>query len=526
MALLSISSPYLLLLLPLIYYLLPYLCNRSLRHIPGPPLARFSNLWLLYHARRGQRYLAVDAAHKKYGPLVRIQPDHVSIADPDAIPIVYSHTGGWIKSDFYDAFVTISRAIFTTRNRAEHTRKRKILSHTFSAKSVSQFEPYIASNLREMVKQWHNLSDKATQAGQPYAEIDALDWFNYLAFDIIGDLAFGAPFGMLPRGLDITEIRLTPTSPPTTTSAIHVLNTRGSLFATLGCLPSLKPFASLIPDPFFRRGLSAVSNLAGIAHARVNERITALKKGERVERNDILARLMEARDESGEKLGREEVTGEALGQIVAGSDTTSNTLTAVLYWCLRTEGVMEKLREEVDGVMAEKGEGVDCVLRFKDVKDLPHLHMVINETLRHHSPASLGLPRLVPPSSPPITIHTHTFPPLTTLSIPTYTLHTSPTIWGPTAHLFDPLRWSPERITELQKRSFMPFGVGPRACIGRNVAEMEVGMVVARVVGGFEILLLEEGGGEWETREGFLRKGVSCRVGVRRRRVRGKEGGN
>ena len=95
--LLSLFSPYTLFLLPLLFYLLPYLRNQSLLNIPGPLIARFSNLWLLLQSRRGRRYLAVDAAHKKYGQLVRIQPDHVSVADPEAIPIIYSHTGGWTK---------------------------------------------------------------------------------------------------------------------------------------------------------------------------------------------------------------------------------------------------------------------------------------------------------------------------------------------------------------------------------------------------------------------------------------------
>ena len=93
----SLLSPYTLLLIPLIYYLLPYLRNHSIRDIPGPPLAAFSNLWLLYQCRLGRRYLAVDEAHKKYGPLVRIQPDHVSVADTNAISVIYSHTGGWLK---------------------------------------------------------------------------------------------------------------------------------------------------------------------------------------------------------------------------------------------------------------------------------------------------------------------------------------------------------------------------------------------------------------------------------------------
>ena len=90
-------SPYNLLLVPVLFYLLPYIRARAIRDVPGPPLAAFSNLWLMYQCRRGRRYLAVDNAHKKYGPLVRIQPNHISIADAEAIPIVYSHTGGWTK---------------------------------------------------------------------------------------------------------------------------------------------------------------------------------------------------------------------------------------------------------------------------------------------------------------------------------------------------------------------------------------------------------------------------------------------
>ena len=90
-------TPYSLLLLPLAFYLLPYLRSNAIRDIPGPLFAAFSNFWLLYHCRRGKRFVAVDAAHKKYGKLVRIQPNHISVADPEAIPIIYSHGGGWLK---------------------------------------------------------------------------------------------------------------------------------------------------------------------------------------------------------------------------------------------------------------------------------------------------------------------------------------------------------------------------------------------------------------------------------------------
>lgn len=97
MFLTHLLSPYAILLLPVVFYLLPYLRNWSIRSIPGPFAAKFSNLWLLYQARRGRRYLAVHEAHKKYGTLVRIAPNHVSVADAEAIPVIYGHGNGFLK---------------------------------------------------------------------------------------------------------------------------------------------------------------------------------------------------------------------------------------------------------------------------------------------------------------------------------------------------------------------------------------------------------------------------------------------
>lgn len=140
--------------------------------------------------------------------------------------------------------------------------------------------------------------------------------------------------------------------------------------------------------------------------------------------------------------------------------------------------------------------------------------MVINETLRIHSTSSLGLPRVVPPG-PGVTIANHHFPSFTVLSIPSYTIHHSAAIWGPDANEFNPNRWAEGAITDKQKAAFIPFSYGPRACIGRNVAEMELALIVSTVVKGFDFELREKG--ELKTREGFLRKPLGCKVGIRRR---------
>ena len=171
---------------------------------------------------------------------------------------------------------------------------------------------------------------------------------------------------MLSQGKDIAEVQKSPDGPVTYAPAIEVLNRRGEVSSTIGCLPTLRPYAKYLPDSFFRAGVRAVDNLAGIATARVNARLDVPNE-ETGQRKDLLARLMEGKDEKGEKLGREELTAEALTQLIAGSDTTSNTSCALLYWCLKTEGVMEKLQTELDEAIPE---GFD-VPKYDMVKDLP-----------------------------------------------------------------------------------------------------------------------------------------------------------
>lgn len=85
-------------------------------------------------------------------------------------------------SDYYDPFVSIHRGVFNTRNRAEHTRKRKIVSHTFAPKSVLEFEPYIRQNLELWAKQWDSIVQKSPNRDGT-ADLDCLNWCMFLSAD-------------------------------------------------------------------------------------------------------------------------------------------------------------------------------------------------------------------------------------------------------------------------------------------------------------------------------------------------------
>ena len=94
-----ILSPHIIPIAIFLYWVVPYYSsNTALQKIPGPFFAKFSALWLMLQARQGKRYKSVDEQHKRCGKLVRIQPNHVSIADETAINAVYGHGNGFLKS--------------------------------------------------------------------------------------------------------------------------------------------------------------------------------------------------------------------------------------------------------------------------------------------------------------------------------------------------------------------------------------------------------------------------------------------
>lgn len=133
--------------------------------------------------------------------------------------------------------------------------------------------------------------------------------------------------------------------------------------------------------------------------------------------------------------------------------------------------------------------------------------------MRIHGTSSLGLPRLVP-AGEGVEVSGRHFPQGISLSVPSYTIHHSKEIWGEDADDFRPERW--ENPTERQKNAFIPFSYGPRACVGRNVAEMELALIVSTTFRRYEFELYQD---VMETREGFLRKPLALNVGLKRRKT-------
>lgn len=191
--------------------------------------------------------------------------------------------------------------------------------------------------------------------------------------------------------------------------------------------------------------------------------ITSIKRYENLLESDpkkapqsVFSKTFKAVEE--DKMTFQEITANAMSLIVAGSDTTANTLTYLTWEVCRHPEVKQQLLQELQTLPADYNEG--------DLRQLPYLDHVINETLRVHSIAPALLPRVVPPEG--ANIAGHWLNGGTVIATQAYTMHRSESIF-PDAETFNPLRWAD--TTKDMKDSFMPFGRGSRSkrnCICRR----------------------------------------------------------
>lgn len=167
-------------------------------------------------------------------------------------------------------------------------------------------------------------------------------------------------------------------------------------------------------------------------------------------KHTLLSKLYRASENDEDTLTFEELREDAMAYITAGSDTTTNTLTYLIWTLCKRPDVKAKLLAELSTLP----DGFTDL----DLKKLPYLDHVIQETLRLYSAAPSGLPRVVPPGG--ATLAGHYIPGGYTVSSQAYSMHRNPTVY-PEPLKFDPSRW--ENPTQAMKDAFVPFGGGSRS---------------------------------------------------------------
>ena len=194
----------------------------------------------------------------------------------------------------------------------------------------------------------------------------------------------------------------------------------------------------------------------------------------------LLARLVHARGEDGEPMSDLQLRDEALTMMLAGHETTALALTYAVYLLATHPEVASRLRAEVDAAFAS-GQPDPMALCA-----LPYLNAVMRESLRLYPPG-YAIGREV---TEPFEVGGYALPRGTQLLISPYTIHRDARYFAQPER-FVPERWLDSAFVEaLPRFAYFPFGGGPRVCIGNHFAMMELALVLASLVRGFELELL------------------------------------
>lgn len=186
--------------------------EKGLRKFHAPAFAGISNWWLFYVQRKLARTRFVHAAHAEYGPVVRIQPNHLSFTSPQAVTDIYSFQSGMMKDEHYETFSgedfsgKNERSITNTRDRLVHARKRKFLSSAFAQRNVVNFDSIVHAVILQLTSRFDSFCDNGPPAypGSPKPGfLNLYKWINLFTYDAIGEIAFGQSFGFLEMGDDL-----------------------------------------------------------------------------------------------------------------------------------------------------------------------------------------------------------------------------------------------------------------------------------------------------------------------------------
>ncbi|KAL5585651.1 hypothetical protein FOVSG1_013343 [Fusarium oxysporum f. sp. vasinfectum] len=476
----------------------------NLRSIQGPWIARWTYSWYTWKVSQGSFESVNRELHKKYGPIVRYAPNRYSFSDLDAVKVIYGLGTSFPKSPWYIPWgKSGDNNLFNELNLAKHSHDRKQLQSTYSMSSLVNYEAFV-DDCAALLK---NRLSELYAANQV---INMHHWFQCYAFDVIGMITYGKRLGFLDKGEDVENVisALGDIIRYSTMVGIVAPSLHNIIFPIMNSLPGTKGTGGSFVTEFTEER---------IREAQSKPKAVILEDSDATTQS-FLAKFIAKNSKSPDVFTSRHVLQGCLINMVAGSDTTAISLSAVLYYLLKNPKCMAKLREEVDTFSAN-GQLSNHVT-YKESQAMPYLQAVIKEALRLHPATGLPLERVVPKGG--ATISGRFFPESTIVGINTWVAHLDRGVFGQDAESFSPERWlqdDAERIAAMN-RFWMPFGLGSRTCIGRHISMLEMCKLIPAMIRDFEFTLqdslLEN---EWKTENYWFVKPLNFQVWVKPRKT-------
>lgn len=421
------------------------------RLAPGP------SLWEMFKALprlRKDPFGELVKAREQYGDILRFRLDRVAhlICHPDHMEHIYlKNAKNYLVrgKEFYEVEPLVGTGVLLA-NGDLWARQRRTISKEFTAQTVKSFGPLMAEHAQRTVDRWEReLGDKPRR--------EMTDEMMALTLGIAADVFFGT----------------------------HVENVKAIGEAVdVHCRLATKRIRALVKLP---RGCPLPShNKADRATKKLDEIIYGLMRDyekERPAKTNVLSRLMDGREKQGmdseERMSDQLLRDEIVTILISGHETTASLLFWTLYLLDQSPEVEKKLYEAIRETIGDRPPAA------ADLETLTYPGWVLREGLRLY-PAFANLSKEVAKDDE---IGGFFIPRGSSMNVCVWLTHRHPDFW-PDPERFDPERYNPQNSAARHRYSWLPFGEGPRACIGEHFAMLEAQLLLILLVQRFRFRLV------------------------------------
>ncbi|KAJ2658893.1 hypothetical protein IWW48_003793 [Coemansia sp. RSA 1200] len=383
--------------------------------------------------------------YKRYGSVFVLEPKKIAICDPDdCATVLGSHA--FLKDKKYGNVDFIEPNVFLTRDPTLNKQRRRQIGPALSTNNLLKMEDVVlAAGAKQLLAKWDK---QLAESDNGKAVICYHYDFVLLTFDIIGTLGFGQSHRSLTSG----DRQIT-----------HWVKQSFNLLFVQFIFPKLAK-SWLFKNVIGKTLHSDVDNFIRFSSRAIEKRKTLLaaKTADNGEKpNDILQSFIDAQDsESQLSMTPSQVVTETIISMLAGSDTSSNTLSFTIHLLLMHPQHLRQAIEEARSAF----ERTHVITYTEALKSLPFLEACMYESMRL-LPVSTNLPRCMPRGG--TVIQGHFIPEDHTCSVSTLCSNVDESLWGN-----QPLAYNPQRFIQnpALKKRIMTFSMGVRGCPGRNLA--------------------------------------------------------
>nr|KAK5432287.1 hypothetical protein LTR18_011194 [Exophiala xenobiotica] len=435
-----------------------------LARFPGPFTARFSGIWRTRRYLRGTWHEDIIEVHRRYGRIVRIAANELSIVDEYAMKNLYGHGHNAAKTAWYSVWDPPNTApqLFSELDKKYHGFLRKRVAGAYAMSSILKYEKYIQGCLDLLF--W-----RLKQQAEFDEVLDMAKWTNAFAFDVVGELGYGEQLGHLRTGTDVNNLRG------------NIFN----IFFTLSNLGHFPGQAKILNNKYMQAILQMMgakppfADFGAWSRERVKHR---MENQDKIDRQDLLSHFSRMRRKDGTPASLEEVLIEAMNLIGAGADTTSIGMRTCLYYICKHPTYYRLVQDEVDSFYAQNS--LTEPITYVQTQQPPMLQAVVKEATRLLPSIVFQLLRHTPEN---FVVRGEHIPAGTSVGISPISQNRDRDIFGEDANEFRPERWLENRDRAgYMDTCLMTFGgSGPRMCVGKNIALVEMHKFLAQFIYNF-----------------------------------------